>query len=486
LFFGRIDPILPKQRVAGSSPVSRSSFTFTFTYDSLDRLTGASGGYSTSYSSANGRILTKSEDQSLTLSYDDASHVHAVTTATSEAGSFQMAYDANGNMVAENDDTFGYNGDNQLVSRTEGDSTITYVYDGQGNLVKKSSSDGTATTYVGGIYELRQDGSYVTYYGGFGRPIVMRLHESGGDPGSLHFLLADQLGSTSSVIDGSGIVEESAKYYPFGGLRSGDIELTDKGFTGQQDEGGDLGLYDYGARFYSSVIARFVSADPLGSQGDSQTIDRYSYAHNNPLRYTDPTGLCSPIYGGDCTADDWAAWSLMHALVNFGWGQASIANFMNYLSDLSKGGTLATPTPTPTPADHNAFLSFVENAAKTVGGAGADLLDVLGKAVDGGYLTFPEIIERLECIGGGVAVIAFSWGFVTVSATASGIMIAGTGGTVGWVGAGFLMAGAVPVAGGGTFAGVMMIWTGVQPWGSTPTPTPAQDGEDYLGVGGWA
>jgi hypothetical protein len=25
LFFGRIDPILPKQRVAGSSPVSRSN-----------------------------------------------------------------------------------------------------------------------------------------------------------------------------------------------------------------------------------------------------------------------------------------------------------------------------------------------------------------------------------------------------------------------------------------------------------------------------
>jgi RHS repeat-associated protein len=285
-----------------------------------------------------------------------------------------MRYDANGNMVTENDDTFGYNGDNQLVSRTEGDTTITYVYDGQGNLVKKSSSDGTPVVYIGGIYEVHQDGSYVTYYGTFGRRIAMRLHEGGGDSGSLHFLLADQVGSTSSIIDEGGSVEESAKYYPFGSLRSGGLELSDRAFTGQQDEGGGFGLYDYGARFYSSIIGRFVSADPIGGQGDPQTIDRYSYVRNNPLRNIDPTGLvCSPTGGlGDCSQEELDWWTAEHQKQDPGccetgslkWLADWINNLMTGPLELSRDQALTRIQLTAYWADYyrNAVAAYHENS----------------------------------------------------------------------------------------------------------------------------
>jgi len=48
-------------------------------------------------------------------------------------------------------------------------------------------------------------------------------------------------------------------------VRSGGITVTDKLFTGLQDEPGDsaLGLYNYKARFYSTTFGRFVSADPV-------------------------------------------------------------------------------------------------------------------------------------------------------------------------------------------------------------------------------
>ena len=53
-----------------------------------------------------------------------------------------------------------------------------------------------------------------------------------------------------------------------------------------------LGLYNYGARFYSTVLGRFLSPDPLVvAPGDPQMLDRYAYVRNNPLRYVDPTGL---------------------------------------------------------------------------------------------------------------------------------------------------------------------------------------------------
>jgi hypothetical protein len=75
--------------------------------------------------------------------------------------------------------------------------------------VKKSASDGTWTVYIGGIYEKHQDGSYVTYYNGFGRRIAMRTHTGPGDPGTKHFFLSDQLGSTSTVLSSPGAAAHS-------------------------------------------------------------------------------------------------------------------------------------------------------------------------------------------------------------------------------------------------------------------------------------
>ena len=45
------------------------------------------------------------------------------------------------------------------------------------------------------------------------------------------------------------------------------------------------------ARYYLPGIGRFVSADTIvPDREDPQSFNRYSYARNNPLKYTDPTG----------------------------------------------------------------------------------------------------------------------------------------------------------------------------------------------------
>ncbi len=47
----------------------------------------------------------------------------------------------------------------------------------------------------------------------------------------------------------------------------------------------------YGARYDSLQVGRFLQADTLVPQpGDPQSLNRYAYTLNNPLRYTDPTG----------------------------------------------------------------------------------------------------------------------------------------------------------------------------------------------------
>jgi RHS repeat-associated protein len=58
-------------------------------------------------------------------------------------------------------------------------------------------------------------------------------------------------------------------------------------FTGREYDS-DTGLYYYRARYYNPYIGRFLQPDSLGY---IYGLNLYTYARNNPIRYTDPWGL---------------------------------------------------------------------------------------------------------------------------------------------------------------------------------------------------
>ena len=93
------------------------------------------------------------------------------------------------------------------------------------------------------------------------------------------------------VVDAQGQKVAEQRYYPFGDVRWSDGTLpTDRQFTGQRLEAG-LGLYDYRARYYDPAIGRFTQPDTVvPGPGHPQSLNRYSYVDNNPLRYADPSG----------------------------------------------------------------------------------------------------------------------------------------------------------------------------------------------------
>ena len=99
-------------------------------------------------------------------------------------------------------------------------------------------------------------------------------------------------------------------------IRSAGLSPTDRLYTGQRWDGG-LGLYDYQARYYHPVLGRFIRADPLvPGPGNPQSLNRFAYVNNNPLRYTDPSGhrLLPPQWridlSGWLTPDDPTFWEL--------------------------------------------------------------------------------------------------------------------------------------------------------------------------------
>jgi RHS repeat-associated protein len=96
-------------------------------------------------------------------------------------------------------------------------------------------------------------------------------------------------------------------YLPYGQVRSTTgTTPTDKGFTGQRLDA--TGLMFYGARYYSSALGRFISADTIvPGASNSQTLNRFAYTLNNPLKYIDPSGHCS--VDGHVMADGSAACS---------------------------------------------------------------------------------------------------------------------------------------------------------------------------------
>jgi RHS repeat-associated protein len=145
-------------------------------------------------------------------------------------------------------------------------------------------------------------------------------------PDELHYLLSDHLGSTTKLLNDQGGVVSEVRYWPYGGMRFGGITETDKLYTGQQIEPSTtgLGLYNYKARFYSTVTGRFVSPDvvvpTLGSR--SITLNRYAYSASSPITYSDPSGHCVKRPDGSwmpCTRQD------MVRFFSCAWGGACAA-----------------------------------------------------------------------------------------------------------------------------------------------------------------
>ncbi|MFH1209704.1 MAG: RHS repeat-associated core domain-containing protein [archaeon] len=108
------------------------------------------------------------------------------------------------------------------------------------------------------------------------------------DDGNINYYHHDYLGNVVVKTDNEADIVWEADYEPFGDTfnEQGSNEFR---FTGKELDGS--GLHYFGARYYDKETGRFISADSIeGNIEKPQTLNRYSYVLNNPLKYNDPTG----------------------------------------------------------------------------------------------------------------------------------------------------------------------------------------------------
>ncbi len=114
-----------------------------------------------------------------------------------------------------------------------------------------------------------------------------------------YFFHSDHLGSSSYITDMSGYVTQHIEYKAFGEVfvdeQNSDFNTPYKFNAKEMDS--ETGLHYYGARYYDSRISRFMSVDPLADAYASWSP--YNYTLNNPLKYTDPTGMAPEHVEGD-------------------------------------------------------------------------------------------------------------------------------------------------------------------------------------------
>ncbi len=213
---------------------------------------------------------------------------YAVPAATPEA----PTYDLDGNMLSHDGWTFTWNAQDRLVSATKGTTRLEFNYDYLGRrFEKKVYENNTLTKHQLFVYDGFKQiaeydalnanalaNTYVWQPVGLDVPLLRNGQE---------FCVSDANKNIVALIGTSGQVTDSYLYDPFGNCVHTGTSTNPFRFSSEyHDDETDLVYYNY--RYYSPILGRWLSRDPLGEYFSRQL---FIFTNNNCLFFFDSLGL---------------------------------------------------------------------------------------------------------------------------------------------------------------------------------------------------
>jgi RHS repeat-associated protein len=273
----------------------------TYAYDGLHRIvrletTPAAAGRSGQYVyDAAGNLQQFQETRSATLSYTDPLRPGRLTRVSDENGAVTLASDARGRVSSFGDlSSIEYDALDRVSKVTKADGTeVRFCDDHLGRPVLREATNGAGAVsrvvFAGDLYERHATKSIRHIYVGttrVARQVVTATTETS-------YFLTDHHGTAVLETDAAGTVVASQRYSPFGQILNAGAALNR---YVNRDADIDTRLVHFGARMYAPLIGRFLSPDWYVLENPDRVVrmpqgyNLYSYAMNNPLAFTDPSG----------------------------------------------------------------------------------------------------------------------------------------------------------------------------------------------------
>lgn len=195
-----------------------------------------------------------------------------------------------------------------------------------GNLVQCDSSGVPRwsaidnSNHPGGTLEVQVDGNLVLsdangpYWASETAepPVITPPGPLGGTDVITYYSL-DAMGSVRLLTDAQGTQLNRFDYLPFGTESTAPAQGDRRSFAGKQRDR-ESGFDYFGARYYSNQTGRFTTVDPIidtsNVLADPQRWNRYGYALNNPLKFTDPDGRNPLLIMGGAGATVFGGWQI--------------------------------------------------------------------------------------------------------------------------------------------------------------------------------
>lgn len=234
-------------------------------------------------------------------------------TMTTPSGTTNYIYDKANRLLTAGNTTYTYDNNGNLTSKTEDGQATTYTYDHENRLIQITYPEMATSNYtysptgerlsktVNGITtQFFRDGKNILSEYDENKQLLARYTASLKiddlismyRDGMINYYHYDGLGSVRYLTNSSQAIVSSYDYDVFGTIREQTGVIANPYLFTARRLDSESKLYFYRARYYDSAIGRFIIKDLTeGSTRNPSTLHRYVYVTNNPINFSDPTGL---------------------------------------------------------------------------------------------------------------------------------------------------------------------------------------------------